>query len=135
MTAEFITLSCPSCGGKLQVTEDLNQFACAHCAAEHVVKRFGNTVSLAPVVDELKGVRAGVDKTASELALKRLPREIAELEQQYSALWKQREMLGGVLKILNRGRQEKIRKQMDQIMKLAKKKQAALKRHRKIVDG
>lgn len=90
---------------------------------------------MAPVVDELKGVRAGVDKTASELALKRLPREIAELEQQYSALWKQREMLGGVLKILNRGRQEKIRKQMDQIMKLAKKKQAALKRHRKIVDG
>jgi predicted RNA-binding Zn-ribbon protein involved in translation (DUF1610 family) len=34
--AEFITLSCPSCGGKLQVSEDLDQFACAHCGTEHL---------------------------------------------------------------------------------------------------
>jgi len=41
-------------------------------------------VSLAPVVAEIKHVSAGVDRTASELAIKRLEGEIAELEEQKS---------------------------------------------------
>jgi ribosomal protein S27AE len=79
--ADFLTLSCPSCGAPLQVTDDIDRFACAHCGAEHVVKRGGGIVSLAPVVSVLRDVRAGVDRTASELALPRLTAEIAELEQ------------------------------------------------------
>jgi hypothetical protein len=79
--ADFVTLSCPTCGGKLQVTPDLDRFACAHCGNEHVVRRGGGIVSLAPVVEGIDKVRVGVDKTASELAIRRLKEEIADLRR------------------------------------------------------
>lgn len=83
---ELVTLSCPSCGGKLNITNDIERFACGHCGREHVVKRAGGIVSLSPVVEALKKVEVGVDKTASELAINRLQREIDELRSQRTAL-------------------------------------------------
>ncbi len=83
---DFVTLSCPSCGGKLQITSDVERFACAHCGREHVVNRGAGIVSLSPVVDALKTVGVGVDKTAAELAIVRLNKEIGELLVQKSEL-------------------------------------------------
>lgn len=40
----------------------------------------GGVISLSPVVEGLKRVEKGVDKTASELAIARLNKEIAEIE-------------------------------------------------------
>jgi len=74
---EFITLTCPSCGGKLKIAQDIDRFACAHCGMEHLVKREMGIVALAPV---LSAVTKGVDNTASELAILRLDKEIAEIE-------------------------------------------------------
>jgi len=76
---DFITLSCPSCGAKLEITQDINRFACSHCGQEHLVKRSGGIVSLSPVVDAINQVKFGVDKTAAELALERISKEIAIL--------------------------------------------------------
>jgi predicted RNA-binding Zn-ribbon protein involved in translation (DUF1610 family) len=42
----FITLSCPSCGHELQITEDIVRFACAACGNEHIVNRNGGIVTL-----------------------------------------------------------------------------------------
>jgi len=70
---DFITLTCPSCGGKLKITEDIERFACAHCGTEHLVKRSGGIVALKPVFVSMS---KGVDNTASELALVRLDKEI-----------------------------------------------------------
>jgi primosomal protein N' len=78
--ADFVTLSCPSCGGKLEVTHDIDCFACAHCGREHMVKRTGGTVSLSPVVDAMRKVEVGVDKTAAELAIVRLQKEIENIQ-------------------------------------------------------
>jgi len=86
--ADFVSLTCPSCGGKLQITNDLDRFACAFCGTEHVVRRSGGIVALAPVVEGLKKVQVGVDKTASELAIVRLRKEIDELNQEYAHLAK-----------------------------------------------
>jgi hypothetical protein len=44
--ADFITLSCPSCGHKLQINEDIDRFACAACGNEHIVNRSGGDVFL-----------------------------------------------------------------------------------------
>jgi F0F1-type ATP synthase assembly protein I len=77
---DFITLTCPSCGGKLKITNDIQRFACVYCGTEHIVKRGEGVISLAPVVEGLKNVQIGVDKTASELAINRLKEEIAEVE-------------------------------------------------------
>lgn len=78
----LITLTCPSCGGKLQITNDIERFSCGHCGNEHVVRRSGNAISLAPIVHGLKEVKVGVDKTASELAIKRIPQEIEEIKKE-----------------------------------------------------
>ena len=72
---EFVSLTWPSCGGKLQIGNDVDRFACSYCGSEHVVKRSGGIVSLAPVIEEIRSVKNGVDKTASELAIKRLQEE------------------------------------------------------------
>lgn len=83
---DLVTLSCPSCGGTLNITNDIKRFACGHSGREHVVKRAGGIVSLSPVVEALEKVEVGVDKTASELAINRLQREIDELRSQRTAL-------------------------------------------------
>jgi ribosomal protein S27AE len=46
---DFITLSCPSCGNKLQITSDIDRFACGACGNEYVVIRKGGIVALKPV--------------------------------------------------------------------------------------
>ena len=84
--SDFVTLTCPSCGGKLQITNDIDRFACAHCGAEHAVRRGGGLVSLAPVVAEIRHVRSGVDRTASEMAIPRLTSELAQLERIRSSI-------------------------------------------------
>ncbi|MFZ5856280.1 MAG: hypothetical protein ACOYZ6_05560 [Chloroflexota bacterium] len=78
---DIVTLTCPSCGGKLQIGKDLERFACEFCGNEHVVKRGGGVVSLAPVMDSLAKIEARVDKAESELAVRRLREEIAGLDK------------------------------------------------------
>lgn len=98
--AEFVSLTCPSCGSKLQVGNDLERFACGYCGNELVVKRGGGIVSLSPVVEGLQRVEravqhldvgmqrvgAGVDTTASELALQRLEKELVAVESQLASV-------------------------------------------------
>ena len=44
--ADFITLSCPSCVHKLQITDDIDRFACGACGNEHIVNRSGGDIFL-----------------------------------------------------------------------------------------
>lgn len=87
--SDFVTLSCPSCGGKLEITKDIERCACAFCGQEHIVKRTNSTVSLSPVVEAIHQVKAGVDKTAAELAIVRLQKEISELQARREKLLKE----------------------------------------------
>lgn len=77
---DFVTLACPTCGSRLQVTNDLERFACSHCGNEHVVKRSGGVVALTPGAEDVQRIRIGVDRAASELAIKRLRQEIPAIE-------------------------------------------------------
>jgi hypothetical protein len=83
---DFVTLSCPSCGGKLQITNNIERFACGYCGNEHVVRRGGGIISLIPVAEDIKGIKTGVDKTAAELAIIRLDKEINELNQKIKTI-------------------------------------------------
>lgn len=84
--ATFVSLSCPSCGGKLQVTNDIDRFACGYCGQEHTVNRSGGMVLLKPVLEELRLVQIGVDKTAAELAIQRIQGEINAIDEQIGNL-------------------------------------------------
>ena len=79
--SEFITLTCPSCGGKLQITTSMERFACEFCGNEHVVIRQGGVVYLKPIIETLQNIQVGTDKTVSELAIARLKNEIDEIEK------------------------------------------------------
>ncbi|MCL4561888.1 MAG: hypothetical protein M1281_14925 [Chloroflexi bacterium] len=76
----FIPLTCPSCGGKLQITDDCDRFFCEYCGIEHLAKRSGGAISLIPVVRELKGIRTNTAQMASEMAIPRVEAEIRQLE-------------------------------------------------------
>jgi hypothetical protein len=45
--ADFVSLTCPSCNGKLQIAKDLERFACGYCGTEFAVNRGGGSLSVA----------------------------------------------------------------------------------------
>lgn len=81
MSEHFIQLKCTSCGGKLDIYDDMERFSCGYCGAEMIAKRRGGTVSLDLIHDEVKKVRMGTDKTAAELAIVRLNNEISAAQK------------------------------------------------------
>lgn len=83
---DFVTLSCPTCGGTLRITDEIDRFACAHCGNEHQVRRGGGIVSLAPVVGRLDSIQVGTDRTATELTIRRLQDEVKKLEDEVHLL-------------------------------------------------
>lgn len=84
--SDFVTLSCPTCGGGLQITRDVDRFACAHCGNEHLVRRGGGIITLAPVMEGLAKIQRDTDRTAIELTIRRLRDEIAEAQGEISGL-------------------------------------------------
>jgi predicted RNA-binding Zn-ribbon protein involved in translation (DUF1610 family) len=92
-TSDFITLSCPNCGGKLEVGLDMQRFTCKYCGLEHLVRHEGNSISLSPVVEGLKRVEGkfdqvltGSDRMAAEQTIQRLKAEMPEYERRF-AYW------------------------------------------------
>jgi len=71
-----VALNCSSCGATLEIAPDMSQFACGYCGASLAVERRGGTIALKPVVEAVALVQAGTDKTAAELAIARLNREL-----------------------------------------------------------
>jgi hypothetical protein len=84
--AKFDFIKCPTCGGRLRISRELERFACLYCGIEHTVRRSGGVVSLSLVEDGNGKVQAGTGKTAAELALERLGSEIANLESERQAV-------------------------------------------------
>jgi hypothetical protein len=100
--AEFITLTCPTCGGTLKLTEDIDRFACSHCGNEHVVKRGDGIIFLKPIVGELSEIRSSVNKAASEMAINRLLAEINSLQKDVDGLDEEIEEFDSQLQVAER---------------------------------
>lgn len=79
-TSDFLTLTCPTCGAKLKLGANVNLLVCANCGNEHMVHRDGAAIYLGPIAQDVQQIRVGVDKTAAELAVIRLKKEIAEMD-------------------------------------------------------
>jgi hypothetical protein len=77
-----VSLRCANCGAALQVPGDVDALACGFCGTEHLVRREGGFVALKRVVDAIRHVQTGTDKTAAELALVRLQNEAGDLERE-----------------------------------------------------
>lgn len=88
-SSDFVTLSCPACGGKLEITSETDRYTCKFCGVEHLVKLTGKQVTLAPVMEGLKRVESkfdqvlsGSDHMAAEQTIQRLKAEMTDLEKQ-----------------------------------------------------
>ena len=59
----------------------MNRFACQHCGREHLVRRQAGHVELTPVLAKIERISQGMDRHASELAIKRLKGERREIKE------------------------------------------------------
>jgi hypothetical protein len=64
--SDLITLTCPSCGGRLEVTNNTERYVCAHCGNSHIVDPGVRAESLAKEVEILK-YDARIRKVGAEL--------------------------------------------------------------------
>ena len=79
---QIIKLNCQNCGSSLDISQDMENFACGYCGTSQMVERKGGIIQLKKVADAISKVQRGTDKTAAELALARLPKEINNLNHQ-----------------------------------------------------
>lgn len=83
-----VCLKCPSCGSGLQARPDDDVFPCRYCGGSvQVVRPRGDGApSLRPVLEAIERVHRSTDRTASELAVRRLKDELAELGKAQEAI-------------------------------------------------
>ena len=84
-----IALKCPSCGGNLQITPDMETFACGYCGTQQIVRREGGTVSLKIIGEAIAGVKASTDRIAAELEIRRLRDDAEQIDREVQKLDKQ----------------------------------------------
>jgi hypothetical protein len=90
LQTQIIKLNCQSCESSLNISQDMENFACGHCGTAQIVERKGGIVQLKKVTDAIGKVQRGTDKTAAELALNRLPQELNDIKE--SRLIKQNQL-------------------------------------------
>ena len=78
--ADLLTLNCPTCGGQLHVTNDVDRFVCAHCGNTHIVD---------------PGVR--VESLAGEVSALRAETDIRRLQQELGVLIEKRDQSRSVV--------------------------------------
>ena len=84
MESPMVALECPKCGARLEVTPDLETFACGHCGASVRVRRSGGTISIERIEARLSNLERNTDRTAAELAIVRHEKDLARIEDELS---------------------------------------------------
>ena len=77
-----ISLRCNGCGAGLVISPDMKQLACGYCGLNQIVERKGGGVYLRELSEVMTNVQVATDKTAAELAITRLQKELAALQLQ-----------------------------------------------------
>lgn len=78
----ILALKCAGCGAALEITPDMDQFACGYCGLSQRVDRNGGTVSLKRLEAVVQKIQDATASTAAELALPRLKRELAAIDKE-----------------------------------------------------
>lgn len=61
----LLNLSCVNCSAPLQITDDVDRFACSYCGASQMVERKGGAVTLRRMENAIHAVQRGTDRTAA----------------------------------------------------------------------
>lgn len=79
---EITKLSCPACGGKIEVKENSDQFTCTYCGTHLQIEKSKGEIAVRPFIQAVKTMQSSMDRNASELAINRIKPELAALEAQ-----------------------------------------------------
>jgi DNA-directed RNA polymerase subunit RPC12/RpoP len=74
--SNLITLTCPSCGGRLEITNNTERYVCAHCGNSHIVDPIRQIVQL----------KAQLKALTTEKDIQRVQEEITDLTKQRQQL-------------------------------------------------
>lgn len=74
----LLKLSCANCSAPLEVGDNMDRFTCSYCGTAQVVERSGGVISTRKLETAINAVQRGTDRTAAELAMPRLDRELAQ---------------------------------------------------------
>ena len=81
----LISLKCANCGSNLEISDNMTVFNCQYCGAKQMVNRSGGHVELSLITEAVKGIQVSGEKTASELAIQRLEKEIYFASNEFTA--------------------------------------------------
>lgn len=76
----LLNLACANCSAPLQIGDDLERFTCSYCGTAQIVERSGGVISTKKITSAIHAVQRGTDRTAAELAIPRLTKELAEAQ-------------------------------------------------------
>jgi hypothetical protein len=79
---QVVSLRCSHCGGDLKIGPDVEHFACGYCGSSQIVHRDGGIVTLKTVQAAIAKVQLSTDRTAAELAIRRLKEDLEEKKLQ-----------------------------------------------------
>ena len=80
----IIAALCAGCGARLFITPDLNQITCVYCGVIQVVRRNQGVIGLKCIEGAISRVQSGTDRTAVELAIRRIKDDLANASKKKS---------------------------------------------------
>lgn len=88
-----LILKCPSCGANLEISADMEVLYCDYCGTRQIVERCSGAVALKLVSEAIARVKIGTDRTASELAIVRLRKELISAHDEWRELQEEKYLL------------------------------------------
>ncbi|HOJ00824.1 MAG TPA: hypothetical protein PLL88_04340 [Anaerolineaceae bacterium] len=83
---DFIALTCPSCGGQLQVQNNLQKCHCTHCGTQLLLKQDDSGMLIPLQARDLQASAKLKEMQFSEKAMDLLKGQIAELEDRFAKI-------------------------------------------------
>jgi len=77
--ADVITVSCPSCGAKLEPTQDIDSCSCVYCGNRYFVTRTGSVAHIEAVISSVGEILGEIGSTASKSATRQVGDKLATL--------------------------------------------------------
>lgn len=77
---QTIRVNCPSCGSTAPHSQKDHDFTCEYCGTRFQVKTSSGNIELAPLINTVNDLKFGMDRTGSEMAIRRIKDEINELQ-------------------------------------------------------
>lgn len=79
---QTLKINCPSCGGTSSQMAGVIDFKCDYCGTRYSVNQASHSLHLIPVLESMQVIQTSVDRTATELAIRRLRDDIFQIESQ-----------------------------------------------------